>query len=84
MRVRPLRTTARRTSSAPARRLHVVPKPAPPAESEPSRELKAEQRARASGGPEDRAFYTCECGYAFEASVSTSVSCPHCGTDQAW
>jgi hypothetical protein len=47
-------------------------------------ELKAEKRARESGGPEDRAFYTCACGYAFDAEVSTSVTCPHCGTGQAW
>jgi hypothetical protein len=53
-----------------------TPKPAP--------ELKAEKRARESGGPEDRAFYSCSCGFAFEADVSTSVSCPHCGAGQAW
>lgn len=41
-------------------------------------------RAKRSGGPEDRALYTCSCGYAFEAEVSTSVGCPHCGTSQAW
>jgi hypothetical protein len=47
-------------------------------------ELTAEKRVRESGGPEDRAFYTCSCGYAFKAEVSTSVTCPHCGTGQAW
>ena len=41
-------------------------------------------RAKRSGGPEDRALYSCECGYAFKAEVSTSVSCPHCATSQAW
>jgi hypothetical protein len=41
-------------------------------------------RAKRSGGPEDRALYTCSCGYAWEAEVSTSVGCPHCGTSQAW
>jgi hypothetical protein len=41
-------------------------------------------RAKRSGGPEDRALYSCECGYVFEADVSTSVGCPHCGTKQAW
>jgi hypothetical protein len=41
-------------------------------------------RAKRSGGPEDRALYTCTCGYAWEAEVSTSVGCPHCGTSQAW
>jgi rubrerythrin len=40
--------------------------------------------ARRGGGPEDRALYSCMCGYAFKASVTTSVDCPHCGTEQAW
>jgi hypothetical protein len=39
---------------------------------------------RQGGGPEDQALYACGCGYAFEARVSTSVRCPHCGDDQAW
>jgi transcription initiation factor IIE alpha subunit len=51
--------------------------PAPP-------ELKEEKRVRESGGPEDLAFYTCSCGYAFDAAVTTSVTCPHCGAGQAW
>jgi hypothetical protein len=41
-------------------------------------------RAKRSGGPEDTALYSCHCGYAFKAEVSTSVGCPHCGTGQAW
>jgi hypothetical protein len=41
-------------------------------------------RAKRSGGPEDRALYSCDCGYVFKADVSTSVGCPHCGTSQAW
>jgi hypothetical protein len=40
--------------------------------------------ARRGGGPEDRALYSCMCGYAFKATVTTSVDCPHCGTEQAW
>ena len=40
--------------------------------------------ARRAGGPQDRALYTCSCGHAFKASVSTSVGCPRCGTAQAW
>ena len=40
---------------------------------------------RAGGGEsEDRALYSCECGYAFEALVTTSVGCPHCARTQAW
>jgi hypothetical protein len=42
-------------------------------------------RERRQGGPsEDRALYTCECGYAFAALVTTSVDCPHCDRKQAW
>jgi hypothetical protein len=43
-----------------------------------------ELRARSSGGPEDKALYSCECGCAFQARVSASVRCPHCGAAQAW
>jgi hypothetical protein len=46
--------------------------------------LQTLDRAKRSGGPEDRALYSCHCGYAFKAEVSTSVGCPHCGTGQAW
>jgi hypothetical protein len=46
--------------------------------------LREEARMRASGGPDDRALYTCACGYAFEADVTASVICPHCGAGQAW
>ncbi len=42
------------------------------------------ERVRAAGGPLDQASYICECGYLFAAPVSTTVSCPHCGTPQAW
>jgi hypothetical protein len=41
-------------------------------------------RELAAGGPEDRASYCCSCGCVFEASVSTTVGCPHCGGTQAW
>jgi hypothetical protein len=45
----------------------------------------AEARAaRRGGGPEDSALYSCMCGFAFKAAVTTSVGCPHCGTQQAW
>jgi hypothetical protein len=44
----------------------------------------AVERVRASGGPLDEASYVCQCGYLFAAPVSTTVSCPHCGTSQAW
>ena len=41
-------------------------------------------RRRLHGPTQDRALYTCQCGYVFEATVSTSVDCPHCGGGQAW
>ena len=44
----------------------------------------AERRLRDAGGPDDRACYSCSCGYFFEAPVSTSVRCPHCDTLQDW
>jgi hypothetical protein len=71
-------TASRRAT--PARRLYVVPAPAPrPAPTHP-----AERRMRDAGGPDDRATYSCGCGFLFEAAVSTSVPCPHCDTVQAW
>jgi hypothetical protein len=69
-----------RPGGAP-RRPHVPPAPAQP---EPETDLTDERRARESGGPDDRAMYTCSCGYVFEADVTTSVTCPHCGSGQAW
>jgi hypothetical protein len=41
-------------------------------------------RIREAGGPVDRASYVCQCGFLFQAPVSTSVTCPHCGCGQAW
>jgi rubrerythrin len=49
-----------------------------------SRAIRPEDRARRAGGPDDRALYTCACGYAFQADVTASVRCPHCGVEQAW
>lgn len=41
-------------------------------------------RRRLHGPVQDNAVYNCHCGYVFEAAVSTSVDCPHCGGGQAW
>ena len=68
-----------RTTSI-ARRLHVVPAPVPP----PAPMHRAERRMRDAGGPDDRACYSCACGFVFVDQVSTSVCCPHCGSEQAW
>jgi hypothetical protein len=43
-----------------------------------------EWQMRASDGPVDLGHYGCACGYQFAAPVGTTVSCPHCGADQAW
>jgi hypothetical protein len=43
-----------------------------------------ERSRRLGGTSQDRALYSCGCGYAFDAFVSTSVDCPHCGDRQAW
>ncbi|MBS1868786.1 MAG: hypothetical protein JSS99_03900 [Actinobacteria bacterium] len=50
----------------------------------PPAQPAAQLRERDSGGPQDRAAYACACGYVFEAPVSTTVGCPHCGGTQAW
>jgi rubrerythrin len=44
----------------------------------------AQVRARRGSGPEDRALYSCQCGYAWTGEVTASPGCPHCGTPQAW
>jgi hypothetical protein len=50
-----------------------------------ARQADAPARERRHGGPsQDRALYTCECGFVFEALVTTSVGCPHCARTQAW
>jgi hypothetical protein len=41
-------------------------------------------RHRHGDPTQDRAVYSCSCGYVFDAAVSTSVDCPHCGHTQAW
>jgi hypothetical protein len=43
-----------------------------------------ENRELRAGGPQDSALYICRCGSAFQATVSASVRCPHCGDGQAW
>jgi predicted RNA-binding Zn-ribbon protein involved in translation (DUF1610 family) len=91
MRVRPTRQAEPRRTLIPRRGWTEPsvdrPAPAVPAKREPSPgdlERARERRARASGGPEDSALYRCQCGFAFQAAVSTTVACPHCGTGQAW
>jgi hypothetical protein len=70
------------TDAAPAEPAAPASAQRPPAPGED--DLFDERRLRASGGPNDRAQYTCGCGYVWEADVSASVACPHCGASQAW
>ena len=73
----------RRTHSKSLREHPATAEPAAPSGGdEPAH--RADSRERASGGPIDRAHYTCSCGYVFHADVSTSVTCPHCHATQAW
>jgi hypothetical protein len=80
MRVRPKRSIVTRRldrSVHPAPRAAAAPEPSPAPH-------PMQRRAKESGGPVDNAQYMCTCGYVFNAAVSTSVECPHCGTGQAW
>jgi rubrerythrin len=90
MRVRSNPQSETRHRGGPTRRRSLLRRdqPAPAAEPEPASEpeddLTDERRLRSSGGPNDRAQYTCGCGFVWEADVSASVACPHCGASQAW
>jgi rubrerythrin len=66
---------SRRHSQAPRRASEQRPRAALPV---------SQVRARRGGGIEDRALYTCECGFAWTGEVTASPSCPHCGQPQAW
>ena len=44
----------------------------------------ARERNKRANLTQDAALYSCGCGYVFTAAVTTSVGCPHCGSDQAW
>ena len=71
---RPL-TLSRAAAPAAARRSD------PPS---PARRRCARERNQRANVSQDAALYSCACGYVFKAAVTTSVGCPHCGTDQAW
>ena len=49
-----------------------------------ARPIRPEERERRTGGPQDKALFVCRCGSAFQAQVTASVRCPHCGDPQAW
>jgi hypothetical protein len=71
-----LRRSQRRSAQAPARRASEPrTRPAMPV---------SQVRARRGSGIEDRALYSCECGFAWTGEVTASPCCAHCGTPQAW
>jgi hypothetical protein len=70
------RLPKRRASKRPARQPAPAPQPAP--------EPPETRDARRGGGPQDEALYSCACGFVFRTAVTTAISCPHCGTEQAW
>jgi hypothetical protein len=82
MRVRPLRPSTNRPRTE--RRPHVFGRPEEAEADAVLDDHAAERRHRESVAPEDTALYACGCGFQFQAPVSTSVACPHCGTGQAW
>jgi len=84
MRVRLTQRTDTRRPRGVIHRRGAPPPAAPPPPAPPAADLVDERRVRQAGGPHDRAQYACTCGYVFDADVSTSVACPHCGAGQAW
>jgi hypothetical protein len=83
--LRESRRSRRRPSRRAATRIEQVREPVPRTRDISVRRVDpAVRRVRNAGGPEDSASYTCMCGYLFSASVSATVLCPHCGTDQSW
>ena len=77
-----MQLTTRLSKRRPSRPSRSAPR-TPPAAA-PAPDPLETSAARRGGGPEDRALYSCTCGFAFKAAVTTSVGCPHCGTEQAW
>ncbi len=73
---KPLRRSQRRAKAPAAARRALEPRRAA---------LPVSQvRARRGSGVEDRALYSCECGFAWTGEVTASPCCAHCGTPQAW
>ena len=84
-RVRALPGERRRRQHRPEPREAPCPEaPAPAASAAPAPVDADQERERTAPGPEDRALFSCRCGSVFQASVTASVRCPHCGESQAW
>jgi hypothetical protein len=74
----------RRRRDEKAAQAHDHPVVEPEPEERARRPNGPENRELRTGGPQDQALYVCRCGSAFQAVVSASVRCPHCGDPQAW
>ncbi len=81
MEITGIKRAARRGRPSPQPRKTSAPPEAP---GQGSVAVRQTERARRAGGPQDRAVYTCGCGYLFSATVTASTPCPRCGADQAW
>ncbi len=62
----------------------IAPAETAPEHTPPALARRPATRRRPGPAPEDRALYSCACGFVFDHEVSTSVACPHCGDAQAW
>jgi hypothetical protein len=73
------------TPARAARRAQRRPAPSAPgpeaAEAAPASPTVSQRRV---GPPEDFATYSCSCGFVFRSEVTTTVGCPHCGSQLAW
>jgi hypothetical protein len=74
----------RESGLRPRRMLRVVSGPEPARVTPTPTERPTLGRERSGPAPQDRALYSCSCGFVFSHDVSTSVACPHCGGTQAW
>jgi hypothetical protein len=68
-----------RTRSAQNSKTH-----APSAAADPATRTRTALAPEPADPSLDVALYGCECGLVFEAPVSTTVGCPHCGAELAW
>jgi len=78
-----MQLTRTKTSTPRRRRRQSQARRAPEARPRPALSV-SQVRARRGGGIEDRALYSCECGFTWTGEVTASPCCAHCGTPQAW
>ncbi len=78
MQITRLPKNPRRLRQASAARRAPEPRPRPVTLS------VSQVRARRTPASQDRALYSCHCGFAWTGEVTASPGCPHCGEQQAW